>query len=325
MSQRVNRAFYSEPLLSFPGRLHITAEKSYIEVLIRENGSRSFRTFSIEEDYTSLINLLIKQDFYQDGYELAYERELFEVSNKAKRIQDYLFKDTRHSSQQINQKNQLSVPKKDNRPKEQVVVPKDVLSQSESETNISKELLGNIVGSVINYIICKQPSEKVIELSPSTIVMPEQPLFEQEEYDDVVVPNITEENVSAMTSKYIGKFSNLHIPKKNGRYALDKAILLMSVISMFDGSNKHQGSTIHCNSQLRELFDSKWEKYCPNTPHDDIRKTFLTMSDESFWHLNPPTSNGEYSAQIDSGLAVTLSQQRSRSLLRKTLYSRYFK
>lgn len=103
MYQRTNRAFYSEQLLSFPGRLHITAEKVCVEVRVKENGQLKFRSFSSEE-FNELRSILCEQDFHKEGFEEAYEQELYEVSKRARKIQNVLFEKNKKPNNLIRQK-----------------------------------------------------------------------------------------------------------------------------------------------------------------------------------------------------------------------------
>lgn len=324
MSQRTNRAFYSEPLISFPGRLHITAEKICVEVLVKEDEQRKFRSFTPDE-FEELINILCRQDFHREGFEEAYRQELYEIAAKANHFQIVLFNNGREATKPSFRKKEKSIPKSVIKKVESadIISNEDTTETAElSETISTKdELLGNIVTG-----LSERASDVVATASsPEVIPIIEEPLFEENECDEILESNLSEEKISSITSKYIGKFANLHIQKINGKYAPDKAIFLMSVISLYDGGNKHRSSTIICNKELEQLYDSKWKKYRPSIPLADFKKTFLSLCDESFWHLDSSGKQGELSAQIDLGLAMTLNQQNSRSLLRKTLYNRYLK
>lgn len=325
MNQRTNRAFYSEPLISFPGRLHITAEKICVEVLVREDGQRKFRSFTTDE-FDELNNILCNQEFYRDGYEDAYKQELFEIAIRARHIQLLLFNNDRRQASEsayFDRKEDITASAAENteyadtNSNEYNTDTGNLLE----EVSTKEEILGNIVAGSVE----KAPEVEETILPSEDISIMAEPLFENNDEEEILESNVSKEKISSMTSKYIGKFANLHIQKFNGKYAPDKAIFLMSVISLFDAGNKHRSSTILCNKELEQLYDSKWNKYRPNSPSADFKKTFLTLSDESFWHLNPPDKKGELSAQIDLGLAMTLNQQNSRSLLRKTLYNRYIK
>lgn len=313
MYQRTNRAFYSEQLLSFPGRLHITAEKVCVEVRVKENGQLKFRSFTTEE-FNELRSILCEQDFHKEGFEEAYEQELYEVTKRAYHIQNVLFK-TNESPRNYQETKIDEYPK---------YTPFDD-GDFQEEASTKDEILRDIVAGLAERVSERIVTEGTYSLSPEDIPIVEEPLFEKDEYDEMLESNVSEERMSSMTSKYIGKFANLHIQKTNGKFAPDKAIFLMSIISLFDGGNKHRNSTILCNKELEQLYDSKWGKYRPGTAPADFKTTFLTLGDESFWHLNTPGKKGEISAQIDPGLVMTLNQQNSRSLLRKTLYNRYLK
>ena len=308
MTQRTNRAYYSESLISFPGRLHVTAERICVEVILSEGGRRSIRSFTPEE-FDELKKSLVEQVFYKEGYEEAYDRELFDVHNRAIYIQNFLFKSVATSKgftdNEIEEHYQESEAPLDENTYISTEIAVDPVSDKDQEPiGISSDALDN-------------------DLPVNAIV--EQPLFEQSENNETLVSDVSEKQLSALTSKYIGKFANLHTAKKkNGRYAPDKAVLLMSVLSLYDGG-RHHGATIFCNSSLKEDFKAKWAKYQPDSNPPALKPIFLNMSEESFWHLDPSMSGQDLSAQIDPGLEMIMNQRNSRSLLRKTLFNRYLK
>lgn len=148
MSVLVNRAFYSEPLMSAPGRLHITAEKICVELIVKENGSRKFRSFTLDE-FEELKCILTKQDFYKEGLEDVYASELTEVRKRAKHIQEFLFPDEKHNTNLFSHNQFLQSPNSSDVLEEMNVdstVPtaSDVLEEHADES----DLLGCIINGL---------------------------------------------------------------------------------------------------------------------------------------------------------------------------------
>ncbi len=146
MSNLINRAFYSEPLTSTPGRLHITAEKICVEVVVKENGSRKFRSFTLDE-FEELKCILTKQDFYKEGLEDVYASELSEVRKRAKHIQEFLFHDEEHITKLFSHNHFLPSPNSSD-----VLEELNVDSTNPTTSNVLEEHadVSDLIGCIIN-------------------------------------------------------------------------------------------------------------------------------------------------------------------------------
>ena len=87
---------------------------------------------------------------------------------------------------------------------------------------------------------------------------------------------------------YIEVFGNLKANEKYGRKTPHKAILLLTVIEMYE-SNMISSNEIRYNQMLEDTFLKVWNRTLPNeaTYYTSAFLPFWTMQNEGFWHLVP--------------------------------------
>lgn len=87
---------------------------------------------------------------------------------------------------------------------------------------------------------------------------------------------------------YIEVFGNLKANEKYGRKTPHKAILLLTIIEMFE-SNMISSNEIRYNQLLEDTFLKVWNRTLPNeaTYYTSAFLPFWTMQNEGFWHLVP--------------------------------------
>ena len=87
---------------------------------------------------------------------------------------------------------------------------------------------------------------------------------------------------------YIEAFSNLRTNNKWGRKSPHKAVLLLTVIEMFE-ENILTDNEIFYNDELKRMFLKVWNKALPQEPlfHPDAYLPFWYLQNDSFWHIVP--------------------------------------
>lgn len=315
MRYRNNRAFYSEPTISFPGRLHITADRIYIEVILEIDGKIGYQSFGTEQ-FGELVENLCNQDFYVEGYEEAYRHELFDIEKRSTKIQQFLFTN--------NKKTPVEIPNPIPSP-----VPTHIPIATPAISAQKNEELSQIVGSLTDYITQRNDNlEEPIRndllyehksVEDDAIIISDD-MFGNEEMTN----DFSAQQISSVTSRYIGLFANLHTEMTGNKPSPAKALLLMSIINLFE-QKKHQSNRIAASQILERNFVNNWNIYFPSNLPVDFFSTFYAMNEESFWSpaLNPSGKVPE--ANLDAGLVAVLRQKNGRSILRKTLYNRYLR
>lgn len=149
----------------------------------------------------------------------------------------------------------------------------------------------------------------------------------------------------ATLETYISQFGTLHVNITKGKKAPHKAILLLSIIEMFE-KGKILTPEIFYDSELEETFAEMWEKFASHIEGFSpfAGTPFWHMNYEPFWTLIPRNayandkdifSNktpGSYSktikefvrcARIDDDLFTVLQDKENRQQLKKTLIDYY--
>lgn len=151
----------------------------------------------------------------------------------------------------------------------------------------------------------------------------------------------------ATLETYISQFSSLHVNISKGRRAPHKAILLLSIIQLYE-DGKVLTPQIFYDEVLKKTFKETWSKYLKDiegfTPFAGT--PFWHMNFEPFWKLVPKNAyidheeifsshtSGSYTkaikefvryAEIDEELYALLSDKVARNELRKVLIDNYLK
>lgn len=151
----------------------------------------------------------------------------------------------------------------------------------------------------------------------------------------------------AALETYISQFRSLHVNVSKGRRAPHKAILLLSIIQLFE-DGKVLTPQIFYDEVLEKSFKETWAKYAKDiegfTPY--VGTPFWHMNFEPFWKLVPKNAYidnkeifsshtpGSYNkaikecvryAEIDESLFTFLSDKEARDELKKVLIDTYLK
>ena len=87
---------------------------------------------------------------------------------------------------------------------------------------------------------------------------------------------------------YIEAFKNLRTNNKYGRKSPNKAILMLTVIELFE-ENVLSDNEIYYDDTLKAKFLKVWNRVLPNEPlfHPDAYLPFWYLQSDSFWHIVP--------------------------------------
>lgn len=87
---------------------------------------------------------------------------------------------------------------------------------------------------------------------------------------------------------YIEAFANLRTNNKWGRKSPHKAVLMLTVIEMFE-KNILSENKIYYDDQLKSMFINVWNKVMPNESffHPDAYLPFWYLQNDNFWHIVP--------------------------------------
>lgn len=87
---------------------------------------------------------------------------------------------------------------------------------------------------------------------------------------------------------YVEVFQNLRTNNKWGRKSPHKAVLMLTVIELFE-KNMLQDNEIYYDDTLKATFLQVWERVLPNEPisHPDAYLPFWYLQSDSFWHIVP--------------------------------------
>ena len=87
---------------------------------------------------------------------------------------------------------------------------------------------------------------------------------------------------------YIESFKNLRTNNKYGRKSPHKAILMLTVIELYE-QNILTDNEIFYDEKLKSMFLKVWNKVLPNEPlfHPDAYLPFWYLQSDSFWHIVP--------------------------------------
>ena len=87
---------------------------------------------------------------------------------------------------------------------------------------------------------------------------------------------------------YVEAFQNLRTNNKWGRKSPHKAVLMLTVIELFE-NNVLSGNEIHYDETLKSMFMKMWNRVLPNEPlfHPEAYLPFWYLQSDSFWHIVP--------------------------------------
>ena len=87
---------------------------------------------------------------------------------------------------------------------------------------------------------------------------------------------------------YIDSFKNLRTNNKYGRKSPHKAILMLTVIELFE-KNILTDNEIYYDDTLKDTFREVWNRSLPEEPifHPDAYLPFWYLQSDSFWHIVP--------------------------------------
>ncbi len=87
---------------------------------------------------------------------------------------------------------------------------------------------------------------------------------------------------------YIEAFKNLRTNNKYGRKSPHKAILMLTVIELYE-QNILSDNEIYYDEKLKSMFLKVWNRVLPNEPlfHPEAYLPFWYLQNDSFWHIVP--------------------------------------
>ena len=87
---------------------------------------------------------------------------------------------------------------------------------------------------------------------------------------------------------YVEAFKNLKTNNKYGRKSPHKAVLMLTVIELYE-KNILTENEIWYDDSLKSLFQNVWNKVLPHEPtfHPDAYLPFWYLQSDSFWHIVP--------------------------------------
>lgn len=144
---------------------------------------------------------------------------------------------------------------------------------------------------------------------------------------------------------YIDAFRNLKTNNKYGRKSPHKAILMLTVIELYE-KNILTDNEIHYDDTLKSMFMKIWNRVLPDEPlfHPEAYLPFWYLQSDSFWHIVPirgkedilslmrdnnikPSETKLYDsvnyAELDEDLYFLMTLPSGRSSLKKVLLETY--
>lgn len=318
-----NRAFYSEPLQTIPGRLHITEDRVYIEIIITIEGHRKFQTF--ERDDILNIGHFLRCIGYFEGNTNKYENVVEELSNidwRVNGLQKTIFHSlhsrstkTEHLSPENNTNKDYSYPEEDrlndefnqdfecnydifdegiNEPIEEPI--RTPWPQDDFEIQSEEPIYGSFT-ELSEESEEEEDIEYVNNVEDDAIVRVDQENPIREDSSEEKFESKQESDETDSSSSY--SFGNTDVPKEISSYAsmfinlsdsagcnaTDKSLILMSLISLFE-DEKRMYNRILCNENFIQIYESKYKSYLSQTlenPKIRVREIFRSMSNEPFW------------------------------------------
>lgn len=316
-----NRAFYSEPLDFLPGRLHITEDRTYVEIVATIDGRRCFKTFD-KSLFLSVVAFLRTTDYFRGNDELLDNAkiEMIRLERRVDALQDILFNSehSKYGKRKVeNPEPELKTQDEAPEPETEVKVenpktepeftaemPIDPIADDEAndEEVIIEDLPEEIspveeknreIGYVLSALMAKdlpfeeetpeeKPEEKrVFEFVP---VVKEKP---------VPTPKSGNERLAVLDTipvpdslkKYVNTIIDLKPSADGSISAQDKAVMILTIISLFE-EDKRMKNRFICNDSFIKNYALKYHIYM----HRDLKNVrqetldiFQSMADMSLW------------------------------------------
>lgn len=144
---------------------------------------------------------------------------------------------------------------------------------------------------------------------------------------------------------YTEAFKNLRTNNKYGRKSPHKAVLMLTVIELFE-QNELSDNEIYYDDKLKSMFLKVWNRVLPEEPlfHPDAYLPFWYLQSDSFWHIVPvrgkedilslmrdtnvkPSETKLYDcvkyAELDEDLYFLMTLPSGRSSLKRVLLETY--
>lgn len=144
---------------------------------------------------------------------------------------------------------------------------------------------------------------------------------------------------------YTEAFKNLRANNKYGRKSPHKAVLMLTVIELFE-KNILTDNEIFYDDKLKSMFLKVWNKVLPDEPlfHSDAYLPFWYLQNDSFWHIVPirgkedilslmrdnnvkpsetKLNDSVRCAELDDDLYFLMTLQSGRSSLKRVLLETY--
>ena len=144
---------------------------------------------------------------------------------------------------------------------------------------------------------------------------------------------------------YVEAFKNLRTNNKWGRKSPHKAVLMLSVIELYE-QNILTDNEIFYDEKLKSMFLKVWNRVLPNEPlfHSEAYLPFWYLQNDSFWHIVPNRDKEDIlalmrdtnikpseaklndsvrCAELDEDLYFLMTISSGRSLLKRVLLETY--
>lgn len=148
-----------------------------------------------------------------------------------------------------------------------------------------------------------------------------------------------------MAMDYFEAFKNLRTNNKYGRKSPHKAVLMLTVIELFEKNILSDNRILYDNT-LKSMFLKVWNRVLPNEPlfHPDAYLPFWYLQSDSFWHIIPirgqedilslmrdtlvkpseeKLKNSVRCAELDQDLYFLMTLPSGRSSLKRVLLETY--
>lgn len=145
---------------------------------------------------------------------------------------------------------------------------------------------------------------------------------------------------------YVEAFKNLRTNNKYGRKSPNKAVLMLTVIELFE-KNILTDKEIYYDEKLKSVFLKVWNRVMPEEPlfHSEAYLPFWYLQNDSFWHIVPIRGKEEILslmsdtnikpseaklndsvkyAELDEDLCFLMTLPSGRSSLKRALLETYF-
>lgn len=315
----IRRAHYSEPIDEIKGTLHITNETFYVEVIAEIDGKKRFMSFGPDE-IASCADALNEVHYFESHEDcVTAQNKLADILSRAEGLQKAIF-DSPFSLYKVV------------RPIETQENPTIVEATSEVNNSVNEDDFDEFIAAFSEELQDDPFLEDVPEVHVDDV-----PIVVEVPDDEIEVVEVdgsgnivsSEKAKNPELQKYIDAFSNIRNTSSNPDELKYKALVLLSVIALFEEGDRKVKRIIF-NSQFKNIFLEKGESYLSGDPASIealARDAFEDLKYEPFWHrVNPvytPSGTVSHIADLDESLSSLLRYKTHRRTLRKLLYSKY--